>query len=76
MANKLKFFWRMGDFALEACDKNLLQRSDNVTIELVKYYRSKGKEFKYSLNKCSLKYIFKKEKVCDIILLQTFFLHI
>ena len=49
MANKLKFFWRMGDFALEACDKNLLQRSDNVTIELVKYYRSKGKEFKYSL---------------------------
>lgn len=49
MANKLEFFWRMGDFALEACDEDLLHRNDNVTIELVKYYRSQGKELKFSL---------------------------
>lgn len=49
MANKLEFYWRMGDFALEACDRSLLHCHDNVTIQLVKYYRSEGKEHKYSL---------------------------
>ena len=49
MANKLEFYWRMGDFALEACDNQLLHINENVTIELVKYYRSQGKELKYSL---------------------------
>ena len=49
MAKNLEFYWRMGDFALEACDNQLLHFNENVTIELVKYYRSQGKEFKYSL---------------------------
>lgn len=49
MDNKLEFFWRMGDFALEACDNQLLHINENVTIELVKYYRSQGRELKYSL---------------------------
>ena len=49
---ELNFYWRMGDYALEACPKRLARFSDdelNVTINLVKYYQYKGKECKYSI---------------------------
>ena len=49
---ELNFYWRMGDYALEACPKQLARFSDdepNVTINLVKYYQYKGKECKYSI---------------------------
>ena len=48
----LNFYWRMGDYALEAVPKTLarINKDDpNVTIELVKYYRHKGKECKYTI---------------------------
>lgn len=48
----LNFYWRMGDYALEACPKHLARFSDdepNVTIDFVKYYQHKGKECKYSI---------------------------
>jgi hypothetical protein len=47
---KLNFYWRMGDYALEACPKSLARFSEdepNVTIELVKYYQHQGRECKY-----------------------------
>lgn len=50
--NELNFYWRMGDYALEACPKCLARFSGdepNETIDLVKYYRSKGEECKYSI---------------------------
>ena len=40
----------MGDYALEACPKRLARFSEdepNVTIELVRYYKNNGKEYKY-----------------------------
>ena len=40
--NDLNFYWRMGDYALEACPKHLARFSEdepNVTIDLVKYYQ-------------------------------------
>ena len=49
---ELNFYWRMGDYALEACPKHLARFSEdepNVTINLVKYYQYKGKECKYSI---------------------------
>ena len=48
----LNFYWRMGDYALEACPKRLARFSEdepNVTIDLVKYYQYKGRECKYSI---------------------------
>jgi hypothetical protein len=48
----LNFYWRMGDYALEACPKHLARFSDNQpneTIELVKYYKYLGKECKYAI---------------------------
>ena len=48
----LNFYWRMGDYALEACPKRLARICDdeqNETIDLVKYYRYKGEECKYSI---------------------------
>lgn len=48
----LTFYWRMGDYALEACPKHLARFSDdepNETIDLVKYYRNAGEEYKYSI---------------------------
>ena len=48
----LKFYWRMGDYALEACPKRLARFSDdepNETIDLVKYYQYEGREVKYSI---------------------------
>lgn len=46
----LNFYWRMGDYALQACPKHLARlepEEPNVTIELVKYYQYKGKECMY-----------------------------
>lgn len=48
----LNFYWRMGDYALEACPKYLARFSDNepnVTIDFVKYFQYQGKECKYSI---------------------------
>lgn len=48
----LNFYWRMGDYALEACPEHLARLSEdepNVTIDFVKYYRREGKEYKYSI---------------------------
>lgn len=48
----LNFYWRMGDYALEACPEHLARFSEdepNVTINLVKYYQYKGRECKYSI---------------------------
>ena len=48
----LNFYWRMGDYALEACPKRLARFSDdepNVTIDFVKYFQYQGKECKYSI---------------------------
>ena len=49
---ELNFYWRMGDYALEACPKRLARINGdepNETIDLVKYYQYKGKECKYSI---------------------------
>ena len=49
---ELNFYWRMGDYALEACPKRLarLEKDEpNVTINLVKFYQYKGRECKYSI---------------------------
>lgn len=48
----LNFYWRMGDYALEACPKRLARISDdekNETIDLVKFYQYQGHECKYSI---------------------------
>lgn len=52
MDKDLEFYWRMGDYALEACPWRLVRLSENepnTTINLVRYYRNKGKECKYSI---------------------------
>lgn len=49
---ELNFYWRMGDYALEACPKHLARLKEdepNVTINLVKYYQYQGRECKYSI---------------------------
>lgn len=49
---ELNFYWRMGDYALEACPKHLARLTEdepNVTINLVKYYQYKGHECKYTI---------------------------
>ena len=48
----LNFYWRMGDYALEACPKCLKKKKKNEpneTIDLVKYYQYQGHECKYSI---------------------------
>ena len=48
----LNFYWRMGDYALEACPGRLARLNKdepNETIDLVKYYQYQGREFKYSI---------------------------
>lgn len=48
----LNFYWRLGDYALEACPKHLVRFSKtepNVTIDLVKYFHDRGEEYKYSI---------------------------
>ena len=48
----LNFYWRMGDYALEACPRCLARFSEdepNETIDFVKYYQYQGKECKYSI---------------------------
>ena len=50
--SNLNFYWRMGDYALEACPKHLARFNDdekNETIDLVKYYQYQGRECKYSI---------------------------
>lgn len=49
MAKNLEFYWRMGDFALEACNEHLTQLDPKTTIELVKYFRHQGREVKYTI---------------------------
>lgn len=49
---ELNFYWRMGDYALEACPKRLARFNDdepNETIDFVKYYKRDVKEYKYSI---------------------------
>ena len=49
---ELNFYWRMGDYALEACPKRLARFSEdepNETIDLVKYCQYQGHECKYSI---------------------------
>ena len=48
----LNFYWRMGDYALEAVPKRLarLDKDEkNETINLVKYFPYQGRECKYSI---------------------------
>lgn len=48
----LIFYWRMGDYALEACPKRLAALSNgepNETIDFIKYYQYEGHEYKYSI---------------------------
>ena len=48
----LNFYWRMGDYALEAVPQRLVRLEPdepNVTIDLIKYYQYEGKEHKYSI---------------------------
>lgn len=48
----LNFYWRMGNYALEACPKSLARFSEdepNETIDLVRYYQYQGEECKYSI---------------------------
>lgn len=48
----LNFYWRMGDYALEAAPRRLARLHEdepNETIDLVKYYQYQGKEYKYSI---------------------------
>ena len=49
---ELNFYWRMGDYALEATTRHLVHLRDdepNETINFVKYYQFQGKECKYSI---------------------------
>ena len=48
----LNFYWRMGDYALEATTRSLLKpkgKEKAETIDFVKYYQYQGKECKYSI---------------------------
>lgn len=48
----LNFYWRMGDYALEACPARLVRfdkDEPNVTINFVKYYMYNGREARYSI---------------------------
>lgn len=49
----LNFYWRMGDYALEARPKypfaRFSENEPNVTIDFVKYYHCQGRECKYSI---------------------------
>ena len=50
--SELNFYWRMGDYALEAVPKRLVRFNGdepNETIDLVKYYKYQGRECKYSI---------------------------
>lgn len=48
----LNFYWRMGDYGIQAVPKRLARFNDdepNETIELVKYYQHKGRECLYTI---------------------------
>lgn len=53
LKNELNFYWRMGDYALEAAPlyspNQFSDDESNETIDLVKYYQYKGRECKYSI---------------------------
>ena len=47
---ELNFYWRMGDYALEACPSSLARFCEgepNSTVSLNKYYRRGGAEYRY-----------------------------
>ena len=48
---ELNFSMRIGDFAVVSCPKHLVCVHDepNKTIDFVKYYKSNGRELKYSI---------------------------
>ena len=49
---ELNFYWRMGDYALEACTKHLTRSKKdepNETIDFVKFFQTEGREYKYSI---------------------------
>ena len=49
---ELNFYWRLGDYALEACPYSLARINDdepNVTIDFVKYYQYQGRGCKYTI---------------------------
>lgn len=50
---ELNFYWRLGDYALEATPECIIasdgQEEQNITINLVKYYQYQGHECKYSI---------------------------
>lgn len=48
----LNFYWRMGDYALEACPKRLVRlypNEPNETVDFVKYCKDQEREYKYSI---------------------------
>lgn len=49
--SELNFKWRMGDYGLEATPPRLVRFADepNETVNFVKYYKTDGKELKYSI---------------------------
>ena len=50
--SELNFYWRMGDYALQAVPKHLVRFDEddkNETIELVKYFQYQGKECCYTI---------------------------
>lgn len=51
MAKELNFYWRLGDYALEAVTEHLTrsEKEPNRTIELVKYEQYRGHECKYTI---------------------------
>ena len=49
---ELNFYWRMGDYALQACPKHLARLDDedtNETINFIKYFIYNGLECCYSI---------------------------
>lgn len=72
----LNFYWRMNDYALQACPGSLARLSadePNVTIELVKHYQYRGKErcytigyFWYNTHEPCWELKFVGERFCDI----------
>lgn len=52
MSKELNFYWRMGNYALEATTASLAhwhENDKNETIDFVKYYQHQGHECKYTI---------------------------
>ena len=59
--NDLTFYWRMGNYAIEACPKSLVKFRDdepNETIDIVKYWKRDEESFEY---KYSIGYFYYNE---------------